>query len=84
MTLFNSAINAARIALAGAVLVGCAVGLAARVDADSGSGCNPLYLSMTPQPVLACSSPDAAPQADGSPAPGPVSDVAGQPPPTSP
>ena len=80
MALFDSAINAARIALASAVLGGCAVGLAARADADSGSDCNPLYLSMTPQPVLACSNPDAAPPADGSPAPGPVSAVAAPPP----
>jgi hypothetical protein len=77
MAPFNSAINAARIVLASAVIGACAVGPAARADADSGSDCNPLYLSMTPQPVLACSGPDAAPPADAPP-------PAGQPPSTSP
>src|ERR1700739_805896 len=82
--LITSAINGARIAFAGAIVGGCAVGLAAQADADSGSDCNPLYLSMTPQPVLACLGPDAAPPADGSPVPGPVNDVASPPTPGAP
>ncbi len=77
--LITSAINVARIAVGGAIIGGCAVGLAAQADADSGSDCNPFYLSMTPQPVLACPGPDAAPPADGSPMLGPVNDVASPP-----
>jgi len=74
--LVTSAINVARIAFASAIIGGCAVGLAAQADADSGD-CNPFYLSMTPtNPVLGCSGPDAAPPADGSPVLGPVDGVA--------
>jgi hypothetical protein len=76
--LVTSAINVARIAFAGAIIGGCAVGLAAQADADSGD-CNPFYLSMTPQPVLGCPGPDAAPPADGSPVLGPVDGVASPP-----
>jgi hypothetical protein len=75
-----SVTNLARIAFAGTIIGGCGLGLAAPAYADSGSGCNPLYLSMTPQPVLACQTPDAPPPIDGPPAPGPVNDVAGAPP----
>jgi hypothetical protein len=49
----------ARIAIAGAVLVGSALGLAANAAADD--NCDPFMLSMTPQPVLACQAPDIAP-----------------------
>jgi hypothetical protein len=80
--LITSEFIVARIAFAGAIIAGCAVGLAPQANADSGSGCNPFYLSMTPQPVLSCPAPDAAPPADGPPAPGPVNDVAGPPPPS--
>jgi hypothetical protein len=76
--LVASAVNVARIAFAGAIIGGCAVGLAAQADADSGD-CNPFYLSMTPQPVLGCPGPDAAPPADGSPVLGPVDGVASAP-----
>lgn len=48
----------AGISFAGAVLAGCALGLAANAHADD---CDPLMLSMTPQPVLACQAPDVAP-----------------------
>jgi hypothetical protein len=82
--LITSAINVARMAFAGAIIGGCAVGLAAQAYADSGSGCDPFYLSMTPQPVLSCPGPDAAPPPDGSAVPGPVNDVAGPPPPGAP
>jgi hypothetical protein len=41
----------------GAVMAGCALGLAAHASAD----CDPLMLSMTPQPVLSCQAPDVAP-----------------------
>lgn len=75
----TSAINVARIAFATAIIGGFAVGLAAQANADSGSDCNPLYLSMTPQPVLSCAGPEAGPPPDGSPATGPVNDVAGLP-----
>ena len=82
-TALTSAINVAKIAFAGAIIGGCAVGLAAQAYADSGSDCNPLYLSMTPQPVLSCPGPDAAPPGDGSHVSGPVDDVAGPPPPSA-
>jgi hypothetical protein len=42
----------------GAVMAGCALGLAAQAGADD--NCDPFMLSMTPQPVLACQ-PDLAP-----------------------
>jgi hypothetical protein len=51
----------ARISFAGAVLAGCALGLAANAHADN---CDPFLLSMTPQPVLACQAPDVAPPPD--------------------
>jgi hypothetical protein len=80
----TAVIKAARIAFAGAVIGGCAVGLAAQAYADSGTGCDPFYLRMTPQPVLSCPGPDAAPPADEPPVPAPVNDVAGPPPPGAP
>ena len=73
----RSRIHAAGIAFAGAIVGSCAVGLAAPAYAGP---CDPVGLSMTPQPVLSCASPDPAPPADGSPAPGPVNAVAGAPP----
>jgi hypothetical protein len=79
--LASAATRAARIAVAGAIVGGCAVGLAVQAGADSGSGCDPFYLSMTPQPVLSCSGPEVAPPPDVLPAPVPVDDVAGPPPP---
>ena len=58
----------AGITFAGAVLAGCAMsalGLAANAQAD----CDPLMLSMTPQPVLSCQAPpDVAPPAEEPPA----------------
>jgi hypothetical protein len=74
-------INLARIVFAGAIVGSCAVGLAVRANA---SPCDPLGLSMTPQPQLSCTSPDSAPPADGTPAPGPVNNAAGPPPPGAP
>ena len=78
------AITLARLAVTGAVIGGCAVGLAGPAAASSGSDCNPFYMSMTPQPVLSCPGPDAGPPADAPPGPGPVNDVAGPPPPAGP
>jgi hypothetical protein len=49
----------AGICFAGAVLAGCALGLAANAQADD--NCDPFLLSMTPQPVLSCQAPDVAP-----------------------
>jgi hypothetical protein len=77
--LVTSGTNLARIVFAGAIIGGCAVGLATHADADPGN-CDPFYLSMTPQPVLSCAGPDAAPP-DAQPTPAPVGDVAGPPPP---
>jgi hypothetical protein len=51
----------ARISLAGAVLAGCALGLAANAQADN---CDPFLLSMTPQPVLSCQASEVAPPAE--------------------
>jgi hypothetical protein len=79
--LTSSAVRLARIAVAGAIVGGCAVGLAVQAGADPGSGCDPFYLSMTPQPVLSCSGPDVAPPPDVLPAPVPVDDVTAPPPP---
>jgi len=59
------------ISFAGAVLAGCALGMAANAQAD----CDPFLLSMTPQPVPACQAPDVAPPPD-QPAIAPVNDVA--------
>jgi len=73
---------AGAIASAAAIIGGCAVGLAAQAYADPGS-CDPLMLSMTPQPVLSCAGPDAAPPPGGPVVPGPVNDVAGPPPPAA-
>jgi hypothetical protein len=56
------------IAFVGAVLAGCALGLAATAQADN---CDPFLLSMTPQPVLACQAPPA-----DQPAVAPVNDIA--------
>ena len=66
----------ARISFAGAVLVGCALGLAANAQADN---CDPFLLSMTPQPVLSCQAPDVGPPPD-QPVVAPVHDVAVPPP----
>ena len=63
----------AGISFACAVLAGCALGVAASAQADD--NCDPLMLSMTPQPVLACQAPDVAPPPD-QPAVAPVNDVA--------
>jgi hypothetical protein len=71
----------AGISFAGAVLAGCALGLAANAHADD--NCDPFMLSMTPQPVLACQAPDVAPPPD-QPAVAPVNDVAVPPPPAEP
>ena len=60
----------AGISLAGAVLVGCALGLAANAQADD--NCDPFMLSMTPQPVLSCQAPDVAPPPADVPAVAPV------------
>ncbi|MGH3643732.1 MAG: hypothetical protein ACRDUX_32455 [Mycobacterium sp.] len=79
--LTSSAVRLARFAVAGAIIGGCAVGLAVQAGADPGSGCDPFYLSMTPQPVLSCSGPEVAPPPDVLPAPLPVDDVTGPPPP---
>ncbi|MDT5135763.1 MAG: hypothetical protein QOD58_25 [Mycobacterium sp.] len=78
--LIASGINVARIAFAGAIIGGCAVGLAAHAGADPGN-CDPFYLSMTPQPVLSCAGPDVAPPPDAPPMPAPVDAVAVPPPP---
>jgi hypothetical protein len=76
MSLMTSAIKVAGIAFAGAVIGGCAVGVAAQVQADPGN-CDPLLASMTPQPILSCNAPDGPPPpADVPPAPAPVDDVA--------
>ncbi len=67
----------AGISLVGAILAGCALGLAATAQADD--NCDPFLLSMTPQPVLACQAPDVAPPAD-QPAVAPANDVTVLPP----
>ena len=69
-------LNAAGIVLAGGIAGSFAVGLAVPAYA---SPCDPIGLAMTPQPVLSCPSPGAAPPADGAPAPGPVDNVAAPP-----
>src|SRR5271166_5295159 len=69
--LITSAIQVARIAFAGAIIGGCAVGLAAQADASSGSDCNPFYLSMTPQPVLGVPVPMRRRRPMGRPRPAP-------------
>jgi hypothetical protein len=74
-SLMTSATKMAGIAFAGAVIGGCAVGLAAQAQADSGN-CDPLLASMTPQPILACNAADAPPPADAPPAADPVNGVA--------
>ncbi len=75
----TSAIKAAlHVSFAGAVVAGCALGLAAQASADD--NCDPLLLSMTPQPVLACE-PDAAPPPVEPPAAAPVNDAFTPPPP---
>jgi hypothetical protein len=65
-----AAINVARIVFAGAVIGGSAVGLAAEASA---SPCDPLTMSMTPQPVLSCPVPDAVSPPDAAPPPDGVS-----------
>lgn len=62
--LIRAAMNASFV---GAIVAGCAVGLAAQAGADD--NCDPFMLSMTPQPVLACQAPDAAPPPNQPPAP---------------
>jgi hypothetical protein len=54
-----TASNYARMAIAGAVIAGSALGFAANAAADD--NCDPFMLSMTPQPVLSCQAPDVAP-----------------------
>jgi hypothetical protein len=66
-----SAIYAAGIAFAGAILAASAMGLAAEAHAS----CDPLMLSMTPQPVLSCIAPDDAPPPEAPPGPVPVSNA---------
>ena len=70
------AINVATIVFVGAIVGGSAVGLAAAAYA---SPCDPVTMSMTPQPVLSCPGPDVAPPAEGSPVPVPVNGLAGPP-----
>ena len=69
-------INVATIVFVGAIVGGSAVGLAAAAYA---SPCDPVTMSMTPQPVLSCPGPDVAPPAEGSPVPVPVNGLAGPP-----
>jgi hypothetical protein len=58
--LVRAAMNASFV---GAVMAGCGLGLAAQAGADD--NCDPLLMSMTPQPVLACQpAPDVAPPPD--------------------
>lgn len=78
--LMTSAINAARTAFAGAIVGCCAMGFAAQAGADSPNGCNPFYLSMTPQPVLACVDPDPAAPVDAAPVSDAVNDGISPPP----
>src|SRR5215510_4089289 len=68
--LISAAMNASFV---GAVMAGCALGLAASAGADD--NCDPLMLSMTPQPVMPCQAPDVAPPPDHVPAVNPVNDV---------
>jgi hypothetical protein len=69
----------AAILFAGTFAGSCAVALAAPAYA---SPCDPLTMSMTPQPVLSCPAPDAPPPPDA--APGPVTNVASGPAPAGP
>jgi hypothetical protein len=57
--LISAAMNASFV---GAVMAGCALGVAATAGADD--NCDPFMLSMTPQPVLSCQAPDVAPPPD--------------------
>lgn len=76
-TFRHAAIRAGGIVMTTMVGGLCAVGLAPRA---SGSPCDPVGLSMTPQPVLSCSQPDAVPPGDTAAiAPGPVNGVANSP-----
>ena len=68
--LINAAMGAA---LLGALTAGCAVGLAASAGADD--NCDPVMLSMTPQPVLACQAPDVAPPPNQPPAANPAGEA---------
>lgn len=65
-------VNRAGIVFAGVIVGSCAVSFAAPVYA---SPCDPIGLAMTPQPVLSCPNPGAAP-ADVAPATGPVNNIA--------
>ena len=67
-------INVATIVFVGAIVGGSALGLAAAAYA---SPCDPVTMSMTPQPVLSCPGPDVATPAEGSPVPVPVNGLAG-------
>ena len=58
-----------RTAIGGAVLAGCAVAVAAPAVADT---CDPLLMSMTPQPVLACQPPQDVPPPPDQPVAAPV------------
>lgn len=60
---------AAKVVFVGAVIGGSAVGLASQASADR---CDPLTLSMTPQPALSCPDPNAASPVDAAPAPDPA------------
>ena len=66
------------ISFAGAVLAGAAIGLSASANADD--NCDPLLLSMTPQPVAACGEvpPDVAPPPPDA-AIAPISDIGAPP-----
>jgi hypothetical protein len=73
-----SAIAATRIVFLGAILGGSALGLS--TTASAASQCDPLTLSMTPQPALSCPDPYAASPADPPPVPDPANFVGGPPP----
>jgi len=55
-----------RASFVGAVMAGCALGVAAQASADD--NCDPLLMSMTPQPVLACQAPQDVPPPPDQPA----------------
>jgi hypothetical protein len=74
----RSARTAARIVFVGAIVGSSAVGLA--TQASAASQCDPLTLSMTPQPALSCPDPYAASPEDPPPVPDPVNFVGGPPP----
>ena len=59
-----------RTAIGGAVIAGCAFGMAAPASADD--NCDPLMMQMTPQPVLDCMPPQDVPPPPDQPAVAPV------------